>query len=634
VAGLPLRFVPTADVPIEDGVRQVVADATWTPPPGDARIGIRDIARSFLADHDVFAEAAALLDDWATGSRIVDLLAVEGVSLWYQLRIGEWQWLMERMTWLAIVDRLLVADRFAALEYAPGLDEGLRDVVPLVARRDGIGFRGTETERLADGEREPVTAVVGASPPPTGPVAFGVVDRIRRRFLPDPLERRRRRMKGRLDGLISLHPSVVALREHALQQVGDDGGFRAVNPYLDPVIDRLREIGADVVTIELRADLRDDDWWRRVRDDRQSVPIETLRRFDGPADRIAAMERAAETETAIRAIATPLLVSGVDLGPGLTGLVGRQVGGGWYAEHLRLIGQSRHLFASMRPSVLLLADEYHRHDWIATARAAGVHSVAVQHGLIHAGHPGYAHRTRPDLLALPDRTHVFGQWERRLLVESGVYRDDEVAASGSPRLDLRRGQAPEGRARLRASLGVRPPDRLVVISGTWSGILRRFHIPVTLARLFDRPMPGVHVVVKLHPGEVDEGPYRATIEGVAAVGGFAPPPMTVVRDVDLYRLLEAADAHLGLYSTVVTEAVVTGTPNVLSTSLATSDLLGYVEAGVARPVADGGDVLVALDELARGLDEDARRRFLADHFEPGSASERIADDIRDRIGRA
>ena len=67
-----------------------------------------------------------------------------------------------------------------------------------------------------------------------------------------------------------------------------------------------------------------------------------------------------------------------------------------------------------------------------------------------------------------------------------------------------------------------------------------------------------HLVVTLHPTEADEGPYRAVIEAVAERAGFRPPPITIVQDVDLYDLLRAADAHLGVRSTVLTEAVVVG----------------------------------------------------------------------------
>ena len=182
--------------------------------------------------------------------------------------------------------------------------------------------------------------------------------------------------------------------------------------------------------------------------------------------------------------------------------------------------------------------------------------------------------------------------------------------------------------RIRRELGVADDERLVVVSGTWGGLYRRFHYPIALAALVDRPLPGVHVVIKLHPGEPDEGPYRRIIEAAAAARGFAPPRITIVQSIGLIRLLAAADAHLGIHSTVLTEAVVTRTPNLLADGLAGADLLGYVAAGVALPIRDGGDLLSALDAASPGaLTEANAVAFTAAHFEPGPASERIAVDL-------
>jgi hypothetical protein len=81
---------------------------------------------------------------------------------------------------------------------------------------------------------------------------------------------------------------------------------------------------------------------------------------------------------------------------------------------------------------------------------------------------------------------------------------------------------------------------------------------------------------------------------------------------------------------VLTEAVVTRTPNVLADGLAGADLLGYVAAGVALSVRDGASLLAALDAAAAGALGEADAAAFADaHFVPGSASERIAANLED-----
>jgi hypothetical protein len=329
---------------------------------------------------------------------------------------------------------------------------------------------------------------------------------------------------------------------------------------------------------------------------------------------------------AIRAIDTPLVVAGVDLGPQLVATIAARAAG----TMARRIGDVRRIRALLRrvhPAGILLADEYHRQDWLAAAGAESVPVAAVQHGVIYRWHTGYAHASRPDALRLADRTYVFGSWERDLLTTASVYRPEEVVVGGSPRLALV-DPAEVDPAALRAELGVAPGERMVVLSGTWGPMYRRFHYPIALARLFDRPLDRVHLVVKLHPSEKDEGPYRRIVENLAAAGGFEPPKVTIVKSVDLYHLLAAADAHLGIHSTLLTEAVATGTLNLLAVGLRSADLLGYVDAGVAVPVREGADMLAALDRpRSEAMREQDRAAFMQVHFEPGDAPGRIADDL-------
>ena len=435
------------------------------------------------------------------------------------------------------------------------------------------------------------------------------------------LERLERLSRGSDRPLLTVH-------SHAVQRVDTPEGPRFIDPYLDPIEGRLRGSRLDPVTVELRSSIDDDETWHRLTepDAGRTLPWDVARLVGAPENIEQIRATADAAADRIAGFDVPLMVAGVDLGPELAVRVAGQ------ARHLLVsraysIQRIRKLIRRLRPAGILLADEYHRQDWLAAAQAEGVRTVAVQHGLIYRWHNGYIHRTRPEALRLPDRTYTFGRWEQRLLTGASVYRADEVRIGGSPRLDL---VAPErvDREALRVELGVAPGDRLVVVSGTWGTTFRRFHYPLSLARLIDRPMPGIHLVVKLHPSEPDEGPYRAVIEGVAAARGFEPPPITVVRSIDLYRLLAAADAHLGISSTVLTEAVVTGTPNLLADTFGGADLLGYVPARVALPVRTGADVLAALDATAAGaITEADRRAFLDDHFEPGDASSRIAAEL-------
>ena len=130
--------------------------------------------------------------------------------------------------------------------------------------------------------------------------------------------------------------------------------------------------------------------------------------------------------------------------------------------------------------------------------------------------------------------------------------------------------------------------------------------------------------MRVHTGRLGRGFARARARARARAGGYPAPPVAILKDVDLYRLLRASDAHLGMLSTVLTDAVGAGTPNLIVTIDQHSDLLGYVDAGVAGPVRDVDDVRT---KLASDLwvSSDARAAFMARHFRPGDATARILE---------
>ncbi len=659
-----LRFCPAPSREPVEGRLDVVLDTTWAAPADDpeigATVGLREVAERLLGGRDLIAETSTLLDEWADRAGVVEATTVDGTSFWYYGRLDHWLWLQERILWLGIVDALVGDGSFARIECAAGTDPSLVEAARAIAARDGLDVEAEDTG--AQVAIESTDRTDAASPPAAssdGPAAASsdgsaaarsgpvsplrrLAGRLRRRLsggVPTGSpEGRRRLLRERLATLADEPDGrLLVLLQHARQRVDGPSGSRLMNAYLGPIVDRLRGTRLEPIELDLRARLRDDATWLRMTEpgEERYLPAEAIWSAGATDDQAAATEQAGAAAERIAATSVPVLVSGVDLGPALAGRVSAFVRRSLPGQIVNQ-ARARHLIRRLAPAGILLADEYHRQEWLGAARLEGISANAVQHGLIYDHHNGYIHRDRPAALRIPDRLYVFGDWERRLLVDRSVFHADEVSVGGSPRLDLVAADAgsiaPADRESLRTELGVRPGDRMVVLSGTWGSLYRRFHYPIALAGLVDRPLPRVHIVVKLHPGEEDEGPYRAVIDHVAAARGFAPPPVTVIREIDLYRLLRSADAHLGVHSTVLTEAVFTGTPNLLAAGLAGADLLGYVEAGVATPVVSGADLLAALDAPGGGApDASSRRAFLDDHFRLGSASQRIADDLLERL---
>lgn len=632
-------FVDTADqVDAAFPGTTVVLDPGWTPAPGGEPgvISPLPVFSRVLEQHDLFRESLDLIDAWATQSGVVDRLLVEGSPYWFRLRESMWHWVHERLLWSYALIELGVAGTGRSLLVAPASEPALIDV----ARAMGCAVRastpsGAPTATSLQPRRGTIRALVVARLP-------RFIRRAYRRVRPEPAALRIRRLEARnkaRDALLNERLErivreagdlvLVLSQPQARQAVGSPGHQSSIDPNLGPAVTELVREGLKPLTIGWGIPRDSDEFWPWVESDDRVLPGYFLRRHWGlPED----ADRVASTKTKVlRGLGSSraaLAVAGTDLtGPfaaALADLADRIVG-----LDMRDLACIERMLGELAPRAILMTHEGHRTPWLKAAAARGIDTFALQHGVLYPRHPGYPdHRDSRHIL--PSRTFVFGDFERRALLEIG-YHEAEVEVSGSPRLDLDhqpadvRSAAAE-RSELRAHLGVAPDDRLLVVSTGWYPFMRRTHIRQMLASLLADPLPGIHVVFKQHPGERDDGPYRAMLDGLARAGGYRPPRMTVVRDVDLYRLLRSADAHLGHMSTVLTEAVLAGTCNLVADVQASPPPLDYVGAGVGFPVRSVADLKAAMAALPAPSPE-ARGQFLHDHFRPGNAAQRIASAI-------
>lgn len=634
MTGLRLSFAETAeDAPAAaPDHRVVVLDTTWTPGPSDRPdlIPLRRLASAILARTDPFTTALRLLDVWAEGTSIADRLTIDGVTYWFRIREGLWHWLHERVVWRAVLGEA-AGDAPIEHVFLPSTERGLADVVRALAARTGA--RVSLTDRGAP-------ASAGSRP-----AAATFVTRLARLWRPrwrtgrsgSPVDPGRlRALDERVTTLLAKRDRVAVLTHMGLRQmIVGARGAEQTDPNLGAVTDALADAGMAPILVGLGLDHTDDADWQLIEASPSLLPqslLSTRWRGNDPAPGTAL----AAVSAAIDDIVMPLDLDGADVGPQLLAEVLAFAQGG-LGVGLRQAARIERFLAEIRPGAVLLTHEGIRTQWLVGAARAGVPVYAVQHGIVYPGHPGYGH-PRPPSLPLPRCTFVFGPYERQVLLDHGGYRPDEVEVSGSPRLDLDTAAAEEAstsraenRAAVRSELGVAAGDRLLVVSTTFAPHVRRFHVPKLLEEVLGGDLPGIHVVFKQHPGETDGGPYTAILDGLAAAGGHPPPKMSVVREIDLLRLLRAADAHLGLHSTVLTDAVVAGTPNLVAVGEAYSDVLGYVAAGVAHPVQTVDDVRRALADPVPP-DPAARAAFLAQHFRPGKASARIVARIRRDTG--
>lgn len=634
---LTFSTTPPPHSPAE-GSLVVVSDMAWSrPPDGNGRaVALRDAVVAVLASHDLYREAMDALDAWAEAAGIDEAMTVDGISFWQSRRLGMWWTVHDWLLWAHVIDELRGAVPCEAIDVTAIDEPALLAAARVVAARDGIALLEPDlpAATTSSAELPPVSPPASADPAPIGqgslPIVHPLARWLRARRQAWQRRSRRRALDATLARARSRRPrTVVIYHQHVNVEVRSRRARRWMDPYLEPVVDALRSSGLGVLRV-VRDLAADDDAARRAQPD--TIPGPAIGpRFRRPEDRAAAAAAAGAAAARIRATTARLEAAGGDFGAAAREFLARDVEAILPARletRLRIGRMLREVDAG----ALVLAFEYGRPDWVGAARDVGIPVVAVQHGAITAVHPGYMLSARSEATPIADRTLVYGRWERDLLLDRSIYRDHEVAISGAPRLDVVSEVTEAERLEARRELGTRDDERLVVHSTSWGPQIQRFYTPAALDAILDRPLPRVHLVIKLHPsehpGQAEE--YRRLIDALALARGFTPPRVTIVGRVDLYRLLQAADAHLGLFSTVLTDAVAAGAPNLVITAFATRDLLGYVPAGVGLPVRDGGDLLRALDRLqaGNGPTAEARAAFMADHFEPGAAGPRVAAVVR------
>lgn len=271
----------------------------------------------------------------------------------------------------------------------------------------------------------------------------------------------------------------------------------------------------------------------------------------------------------------------------------------------RSLAESDEVLRAVRPGLLVLYAE--SSGWgraaLAAAEAAGVPSVALQHGILYPTYFSYVHAADEGECPRPTRTAVFGTAARDFLVARGGYDAESLVLTGSPKFDgLLAAAARWDRAALRQRLGLKEGERLVVLASRFRGI-RSTHQAVgsafaALVRAVEA-RPGTRLLVKPHPAE-PAAPYEAVLREVGAGRVRVLPPAS-----DLFELLCACDLLVTVESLAAVEALALGRP-VLVLNMPTN-LAELVEAGAALGVAEGQD---PGPSLAAALQDEAVREGL------------------------
>ena len=242
---------------------------------------------------------------------------------------------------------------------------------------------------------------------------------------------------------------------------------------------------------------------------------------------------------------------------------------------------------------------------IESARELRIKTLGIQHGILYPNYYSYERTVEDVVLGTPiaDTTAMYGEDGVRLLETAFRYPKGRVVATGSPRYDTLAAEIRKvDRAERRASLGVSPDDRLIVLASRYTGIrdTHKASGPAFLGLLaavgrIDR----ARLFVKPHPAE----PANAYDKDIAAAG--LGDCVRVVTDRSLTDILPAADLLVTVESLSATEALVASVPVVVLRH--PSNLREVVASGAAIGCPDGTDPREAIESLL--IDEGVRAEW-------------------------
>lgn len=256
---------------------------------------------------------------------------------------------------------------------------------------------------------------------------------------------------------------------------------------------------------------------------------------------------------------------------------------------IRNIEIGKKIMDDYKISALIAVDENGSSRFLVfAAKSKKIHSVGLQHGVISPDTESIAYSySRNDLYGyknrlncqLADKTAVWGNYFKKLLVKEGNYKANDVVVTGQPRLDIAyRNKA--NQRKCKALLGlpkanyskkafyrkfrIESSKKLVVYaSQPRKGEFKAAFSAVVKAL---KQLENAALVVKLHPKE-EPSVYKQVLKEMRYKA-------IVSKDIDLYETIACSDAVIAIHSTAILEALALEKPVIQLNLMEKYDVFG------------------------------------------------------------
>lgn len=287
-----------------------------------------------------------------------------------------------------------------------------------------------------------------------------------------------------------------------------------------------------------------------------------------------------------------------------------------------------------KPDIIIVWDDRSRFGKtvVATAHLKKIPSLIVMHGIIFdtsiiTGAPD----SGP---TLADNMAVFGQYTKDCLIRSGV-SPEKIVVTGSPMHD-RIVKMKFDKEKICSQLGIDKDKKIVVFTTqpmehivyTTKSVAQERLVREIIKSL--KNLSDVQLVIKLHPAENGKMHKRIVKEMIANA--------VIIKDVDIYELLNASDLLLTETSTTALEAMLVEKPVIIINLDNKPEMIPFVRSGAAIGVYKPENIVSAVKDALYNEDirkklAEKRKRFVYEqaYMVDGKAAERVVNLIKEMI---
>lgn len=557
-----------------------------------------------------YKEAMDWLDGWNRKTEFYKRVMYEGHSLWWIKRRDLYLWLEDLFADIDALKRLVNTGKYDCI-YMLGLNRYWEDIVVEIYH----SWHGIKV----------------GSDSYCGSTSMGYSRKKRRKYSMRYFKSRGIRSLRALQGTVRLiygrfdvdNRSRVLVRTLGVAWQ-EDGCFESFDPYLGNVIDEFNGRGYRVTELDVMSN--SDDGWRTFREKRYPC----IANEGYPWSLIKAIPRARRESRRIRRFfdSTRYVLSpdnesyrheGINVQHMFLGQIWKFMNNELF-KYILGVEYYKNILRKEKPSlVLLIAEGGTGALLVMAANLLDVRVVSMQHGDINIGHSGLIFPKDADLKTLPicDKTLVFGKYYKRLLIANSVYTDSMIEVVGKPRLDRIEDWKSAG-----DQCKIEFTEKTLFFSS-------QSRIQEQAAEVLMQGMKelgeGYFLNIKLHPvGDSKEAYVRAAEK-------YGVTNFQIITG-ELYASLVCCDLHISAFSTVLSEAVAFGKPNLILDVPGVVDFGKWVEQGVADRLSSFGSFKEAVetilyDESKVSVMERNRESYVSRSFYKldGNSTRRVCD---------